>query len=98
PASLAAEAHNLSQTTPEAINEMLLSYWRNPSDIQFFAKAILQPYGRWLAQSGATPVGRELAGGERSCPFRGGRRRLVFFKVKRATLTAELASWCAPPV
>src|SRR5437660_9903266 len=48
PASLATEAHNLSETTPEAITEMaitemLLSYWRNPSDIQFFAKAILQP-------------------------------------------------------
>ena len=35
PASLAAEAHNLSETTPEAINEMLLSYWRNPRHTVF---------------------------------------------------------------
>ena len=86
PASLAAEAHNLSETTPEAITEMLLSYWRNPSDIQFFAKAILQPYARWLAESGATPLGRELAGGERSCPFCGGKAQVSFLQSKESSV------------
>ena len=28
---------------------MLLEYWNRPSDTQFSAKAILQPYMRWLA-------------------------------------------------
>src|SRR2546430_11150750 len=36
PASLAAEAHDLSEATAEAIDEMLVNYWRNPSDVQFF--------------------------------------------------------------
>jgi FdhE protein len=82
PASLAAEAHKLSEATGEAIDEMLLNYWRNPLDVQFFAKAILQPYARWLVESGATPLGRELAGGERSCPFCGGKAQVSFLQSK----------------
>jgi len=82
PASLAAEAQNLSETTGEAFDEMLLNYWRNPSDVHFFAKAILQPYARWLVESGATPLGRELAGGERSCPFCGGKAQVSFLQSK----------------
>src|SRR6185503_1733309 len=56
----------------------LLSYWHSPSDTQFFAKSVLQPYTRWLAESGIRPIGRELAGGERTCPFCGGRPQLSF--------------------
>src|SRR5689334_1383765 len=33
PETLAAEAHELTQTSDEAIDEMLISYWLNPSDI-----------------------------------------------------------------
>ena len=84
PASLAAEAHNLSEITAEAIDEMLLNYWRNPSDIQFFAKAILQPYTRWVVESGAAPLGRELGGGERSCPRCGGKAQLSILQTKES--------------
>ncbi len=69
PAQLADEARGLAKTSEVDIDEMLLEYWREPSDVQFFAKAFLQPYGRWLAESGAKPVGRNLGGGENCCPF-----------------------------
>jgi FdhE protein len=84
PETLAAEAHDLSETSTEIINEMLMSHWFSPSDIRFFAKAFLQPYARWLAESSATPVGRELAGGERSCPFCGGKPQVSFLQNKEA--------------
>src|SRR6267142_3287410 len=58
PATLSGEAQNLLDDGAEAINEMLSSYWRSPSDLKFFPKAILQPYTRWLIESGAKPVGR----------------------------------------
>ena len=77
PKSLTAE--------PETIAEELLDYWRSPSDTQFFAKSILQPYVRWLAETRTAPVGRELAGGERMCPFCGGRPQLSFLQSKEST-------------
>ena len=84
PMSLASEAQALlrDETSTMALN--LFDYWRNPSDTQFFAKSILQPYARWLAETNTTPVGRELAGGERTCPFCGGRPQLSFLQAKES--------------
>ena len=62
PTSLASEAQALLVAEPEVIAQTLLNYWRSPSDTQFFAKAILQPYAHWLAETRAAPVGRELTG------------------------------------
>lgn len=77
PASLTAK--------PDTITEDLLEYWRNPSDTQFFPKSILQPYARWLAETRTTPIGRELAGGERTCPSCGGRPQLSFLQSKESS-------------
>jgi FdhE protein len=77
PATLTAE--------PDTMTEDLFEYWRSPSDTQFFAKALLQPYARWLAETRTTPIGRELAGGERSCPFCGGRPQLSFLQSKESS-------------
>ncbi|PYS24928.1 MAG: hypothetical protein DMF72_04000 [Acidobacteria bacterium] len=82
PALLAAEAKNLLVNGAQVTNEILIDYWRNPSDTQFFAKAIIQPYTHWLIESGAKPVGRELAGGERTCPFCGGKPQVSFLQNK----------------
>jgi len=81
PESLAAEARELSQTSDEVIDEMLLTYWSNPSDIQFFAKAFLQPYGRWLADAGDV-VPRQRS--ERRCPFCGGNPQVSFLQSKES--------------
>ena len=84
PTSLASEAQALL-AEPEILAAQLLEHWRNPSDTQFFAKALLQPYARWLAETKTTPFGRELAGGERACPFCGGRPQLSFLQAKEST-------------
>jgi formate dehydrogenase accessory protein FdhE len=84
PESLAEEAQGLIAAEPGMMAAKLLDYWRDPTDTQFFAKSILQPYTRWLAETTTTPVGRELAGGERSCPFCGGRPQLSFLQSKES--------------
>jgi formate dehydrogenase maturation protein FdhE len=87
PTSLTAE--------PNTITEDLLEYWSSPSDTQFFAKAILQPYARWLAETRTVPTGRELAGGERSCPFCGGRPQLSFLQSKESSESGNRDLMCA---
>lgn len=84
PTSLASEAQLLLSTDPDILPDKLFEYWRNPSDTQFFGKALLQPYGRWLAETSTSPSGRELAGGERSCPFCGGLPQLSFLQAKES--------------
>src|SRR6266566_3484271 len=85
PASLAAEAGELLETDLQVLGERLMSYWLNASDLQFFEKAILQPYLKWAAESGARPVGREVSAGERYCPFCGGSPQVSFLQNKETT-------------
>lgn len=84
PPPLADEARGL-MSAPRAVDEMLLDYWNRPSDTQFFAKAILQPYMRWLAESGGHLFDREFEDSERRCPFCGGMPQVSFLKIKEAT-------------
>jgi hypothetical protein len=84
PAPLADEARGL-MSTPRSVDDPLLEYWRSPSDTQFFAKAILQPYMRWLVESGGRPFNREFETSERRCPFCGGMPQVSFLKIKEAT-------------
>jgi FdhE protein len=84
PPLLADEARSIV-AAPETVDEMFLEYWRSPSDTQFFAKAILQPYMRWLAESGGHPFNRGFENNERRCPFCGGMPQVSFLKIKEAT-------------
>ncbi len=59
-----------------AIDELLTTCWHHPSDRQFFAKAVLQPYARWLADAQVIPVDRHLTMAESRCPFCGGAPQL----------------------
>jgi FdhE protein len=72
PELLAQDASTLLKGAASAIDEILLSYWREPSDRQFFAKAVLQPYTAWLAEAGIAPIGRGLLHPDNRCPFCGG--------------------------
>ena len=85
PASLAAEARDLSEKNDDVLAERLITYWRSGSDIQFFEKAFLQPYLRWLVESGARPTGREISLTERCCPFCGGNPQVSFLQNKETT-------------
>jgi FdhE protein len=85
PASLASEARALSETTNDVLAERLMTYWNSSSDIQFFEKAFLQPYLKWVAESGARPAGRDFAPSERYCPFCGGNPQVSFLQNKETT-------------
>ena len=85
PSTLSDEARQLS--SGNVFGEMLNSYWQNPSDVQFFAKAALQPYGRWLAESGGKILDKEGQTGECYCPFCGGNPQVSFLQNKE--LSAE---------
>jgi formate dehydrogenase accessory protein FdhE len=85
PKSLAAEARELSETDHQVLTERLLTYRDQPSDIQFFEKAFLQPYFRWLAETDGRPAGREISSSERFCPFCGGNPQVSFLQNKDTT-------------
>lgn len=101
PSTLAAEARELSATSAQEIAERLVRYWRNGSDILFFEKAFLQPYLRWVAESGARPIGREVTASERYCPFCGGSPQVSFLQNQETTAESNrdlicgtcLSSW-----
>jgi formate dehydrogenase accessory protein FdhE len=76
PVRLADEARSLSQEPEAGIADLLLEYWRTPSDVQFFGKAFLQPYAQFLVESGVKPVDRNLEAGENRCPFCAGKPQL----------------------
>jgi formate dehydrogenase maturation protein FdhE len=80
PESLAAEARGLLDAANGRLDEALLAYWRAPSDRQFFAKAIVQPYAQWLAEHGVAPAGREVPRAGAMCPFCRGTPQLSMFR------------------
>jgi len=84
PPPLAEQARSL-MSAPDAVEELLLEYWNSPSDTQFFAKVILQPYMRWLAESGGHPFNKGGENSERRCPFCGGMPQVSFLKIQEAT-------------
>lgn len=88
PAPLADEARRLIEVSESEINELLLEHWRAPTDIQFFAKAFLQPYARWLVEVGAKPIGRNLESRENRCPFCMGKPQLSLLKTQEAASEA----------
>jgi formate dehydrogenase accessory protein FdhE len=79
PPALVEQAQSLKKT--QAVDELLLSYWYSPVDTAFFAKAFLQPYGRYLST-----IGADLPSfSERRCPFCGGKPQLSFLQNKEVT-------------
>lgn len=85
PATLAQEAEDLLKSRNAIIDELLLTYWLSSSDEQFFGKAILQPYARWLAESGGRPLGRTFDRQENRCPFCGGMPQLSVLQITEAS-------------
>src|SRR5713226_7582768 len=84
PDVLASQARSLLERSETGLDEMLNEYWRAPSDVQFFAKAFLQPYASWLSESGAKPVDRKLGSGENRCPFCEGKPQVSVLQIKEA--------------
>ena len=85
PGALAIQAGSLLQASESGLDEMLIEHWRAPSDAQFFAKAFLQPYARWLSEIGAKHVDRNLDRGENRCPFCGGKPQVSVLQIKESS-------------
>jgi formate dehydrogenase accessory protein FdhE len=58
--------------SPQSHIHALLTYWTAPSDRQFFAKAIVQPYAECLVARRIAPQQRGLRQAETHCPSCGG--------------------------
>ena len=72
PELLATQARKLLEGPQKEIDDLLTTCWNRPSDRQFFAKAVLQPYARFLAEAGVMPIDRQLTMAQNRCPFCGG--------------------------
>ena len=72
PPRLADAARELIAGGFQAIAPMLLAGWRTPSDEDFFARIILQPYASCLAIHQRAPIDRDPPRGRHVCPFCGG--------------------------
>jgi FdhE protein len=81
PDALAQEAARLLNGSEQEVERMLLAYWRDSPDGQFFAKAILQPYAQWLSDAAVLPAGRPVTRAENRCPFCGGAPQLAVLHV-----------------
>jgi len=85
PGVLADEARRLLRASESELDEMLIEYWRTPSDMQFFGKAIVQPYAKWLHEIDAKPLDRKLENGENRCPFCHGKPQVSILQIKETT-------------
>ena len=82
PELLSAEAHALSNESPERTHRIFVSFWEDRSDIQFFPKAVFQPYLRALLDCGVKPRAHRSGANERRCPFCGGNPQVSFLRSK----------------
>ncbi|MFL6210785.1 MAG: formate dehydrogenase accessory protein FdhE [Pyrinomonadaceae bacterium] len=85
PAALGVEAQALLRAGVDEIDALLLMQWRAPTDAQFFPKAFLQPYARWLVASGGRPRDRAFERHESRCPFCGGQPQVSFLQTREVS-------------
>jgi len=80
--TLARQARNLLTASDREKDQMMIDFWRAPTDTAFFAKAFLQPYARWLSESGAKPIDRVLGVGANRCPFCGSKPQVSVLQIR----------------
>jgi len=76
PPQLSVEAQAHAEKADAELADLLSAYWLTQSDRQFFAKAIVQPYAQWLAETDGVGVGRTFSRNENRCPRCGGAPQL----------------------
>ena len=81
PPPLVEQAQTLKSASSEDVDRILLNYWNDPSDTDFFAKAFLQPYGHFVSSRLTHP---SASISERRCPFCGGKPQLSVLQNKEA--------------
>jgi hypothetical protein len=73
---LMEEARRLLQESAESLDLLLLESWREPAINNFFAKAFLQSYARYLVESGWRPIDRPVERKPNRCPISGGKTQV----------------------
>ncbi len=84
PDQLVAEARTLLQSDDSTKRDLLLTYWSDRSDRNFFAKALLQPCAQWLATAGLATIGQRPDGAGNRCPRCGGAPQLSILETAGA--------------
>ncbi|HWQ35507.1 MAG TPA: formate dehydrogenase accessory protein FdhE [Blastocatellia bacterium] len=79
PEPLAREAQMLRQAGETELEALLQDYWHGRSDLQFFAKALLQPWAGWLAETG-WKLPERTADVRNRCPVCAGRPQLAVLR------------------
>jgi FdhE protein len=82
PPPLVEQARSLKSMAREDVDPILLAYWLEPADTEFFAKAFLQPYGQFLSSSETRPAISQPPISERRCPFCCGKPQLSLLQNK----------------
>jgi formate dehydrogenase maturation protein FdhE len=77
---LVETAGALLESGTRDLDEMVVDYWQNPSDIQFFAKALIQPYASLIAVRGKRLPGTIVDERENRCPFCSGKPQLCYLE------------------
>jgi len=77
---LAGSARALLESSADDLDEMVVDYWQNPSDIQFFAKAVIQPYGLLIAERGGGLPGTTVEARENRCRVCSGKPQLCYLE------------------
>jgi formate dehydrogenase accessory protein FdhE len=85
PDLLATQATALLHASESELEQLMVDYWKAPSDVQFFAKAFLQPYTIWLREIGARPPARDLGSGENRCPFCSSKPQVSLLQIKETS-------------
>lgn len=95
PDALAQDARLLLGGGVDPIARLLLERWRSPSDHQFFAKALLQPYLQWLADQAIPLMAMTGEPPENRCPHCGGAPQLSILVSSGAEEGASRQLQCA---
>ncbi len=83
PPPLVEQAEILQNASSGDVDRMLLNYWIDPADTNFFAKAFLQPYAQFiLTAHGLTSANASIS--ESRCPFCRGKAQLSVLQNKEA--------------
>jgi formate dehydrogenase accessory protein FdhE len=82
PAPLVEQAKILKSASSEDVDRMLLTYWYEPSDTEFFEKAFLQPYGQFISSIATRRTNTPSS--EMHCPFCGGKPQLTVLQNREA--------------
>ena len=77
PDPIALDAKHLLSGPEQALDDLVRAYWQMPSDRQFFAKAVLQPYAQWRREIGAVPLRADRLRTANRCPYCAGAPQLA---------------------